>query len=159
VHHVAFVVPWGAVWSLPLYELALMTATYVEERSASVQIQFLTPEEEPLQVFGQTASEEMRRLLDRQEIEFHACVSATAFANGELWLVPEGRLSTDRVVALPRLQGTPLDGIPQMSLLPGISRTPRSNRAGWRRSRPTRPPRRSRPGSAWISGPRPSVRF
>src|SRR5512133_807154 len=32
VGRVAFVVPWGAVWSLPLYELALMTADYLAER-------------------------------------------------------------------------------------------------------------------------------
>src|SRR5438046_150059 len=28
VDRVAFTVPWGAVWSLPIYELALMTAAY-----------------------------------------------------------------------------------------------------------------------------------
>lgn len=39
VGRVAFVVPWGAVWSLPIYELALMTAAHV-----------VTPEEEPLQL-------------------------------------------------------------------------------------------------------------
>ncbi|MGZ8702784.1 MAG: hypothetical protein ACXWZY_10915, partial [Gaiellaceae bacterium] len=32
VRRVAFVVPWGAVWSLPIYELALMTAAYVAGR-------------------------------------------------------------------------------------------------------------------------------
>src|SRR6266542_520678 len=32
VGRVAFGVPWGAVWALPIYELALMTAAYLAER-------------------------------------------------------------------------------------------------------------------------------
>jgi len=46
VGRVAFVVPWGAVWSLPIYELALMTAAYLAERElAHVELVLVTPEE------------------------------------------------------------------------------------------------------------------
>ena len=48
VGRVAFVVPWGAVWSLPIYELALMTAAYLAERDVEVELAVVTPEEEPL---------------------------------------------------------------------------------------------------------------
>jgi hypothetical protein len=40
-------VPWGAVWSLPIYELALMTAAYLAERGLGcVELALVTPEEE-----------------------------------------------------------------------------------------------------------------
>src|SRR5262249_1500717 len=42
VRRVAFVVPSGAVWSLPIYELALMTAA----RSPGAEVMLVTPEEE-----------------------------------------------------------------------------------------------------------------
>ena len=48
VGRVAFVVPWGAVWSLPIYELALMTAAYLAELELSdVELSLVTPEEGP----------------------------------------------------------------------------------------------------------------
>jgi sulfide:quinone oxidoreductase len=114
IRRITFVVPWGAVWSVPLYELALLTATYAErEAPGQAQLELVTPEEEPLQIFGRAASTEMRRLLDERGIELHAGVSATGVANGELRLIPDGRLRAERVVALPRLRGAALDGIPQ----------------------------------------------
>ena len=53
VERVAFGVPWGAVWALPIYELALMTAAYLAERGLDhVELTLVTPESEPLQLFG-----------------------------------------------------------------------------------------------------------
>ena len=50
---VAFVIPWGAVWSLPAYELALLTAIHVRARDVQgVELTLVTPEVEPLQLFG-----------------------------------------------------------------------------------------------------------
>ena len=67
----AFAVPWGATWALPAYELALMTAA---RRSAvdahGVTISLVTPEPEPLQLFGRHASEAVRGLLDEAGVEF-----------------------------------------------------------------------------------------
>ena len=52
VHSVAFVIPWGAVWSLPAYELALLTATHLQRQSVKdVELTLVTPEVEPLQLF------------------------------------------------------------------------------------------------------------
>jgi sulfide:quinone oxidoreductase len=114
IHSVAFVIPWGAVWSLPAYELALLTATHVREQGIrDIRLALVTPEAEPLQVFGPPASAAMRELLDVAGVALHLGAYAAGFADGVLELVPEPALGVDRVIALPRLEGAPLDGIPQ----------------------------------------------
>jgi len=114
VGRVAFVVPWGAVWSLPLYELALMTAAYVAERGLDrVELALVTPEEEPLQLFGRAGSEAVRQLLEQRGIALHTGSWPVEFVDGELRLVPEEKIAVDRVVALPRLRGPRIDGLPQ----------------------------------------------
>ena len=65
VNKLAFVKPAGASWPLPLYDLALLTAAdcLAHDRSG-VELSLITPEEEPLGIFGKTASASIRRLLD-----------------------------------------------------------------------------------------------
>jgi sulfide:quinone oxidoreductase len=114
VERVAFVVPWGAVWSLPLYELALMTAAYVAERGLDrVELALVTPEEEPLQLFGRAGSEAVRQLLEQRGIALHTGSWPVELVDGELRLVPEEKIAADRAVALPRLRGPRIDGLPQ----------------------------------------------
>lgn len=115
VGRLAFVVPWGAVWSLPIYELALMTAAYLAERELEVEVELLlvTPEDEPLQLFGRAGSEAVRQLLEERGIAVQTGASPVELVDGELRLVPEGTLAADRAVALPRLRGPRIDGLPQ----------------------------------------------
>ena len=114
VARVAFAVPWGAVWSLPLYELALMTAAYIDERGLGhVELTIVTPEDEPLQLFGRAGSEAVRQLLERRGIVLHTGSWPVEFVEGELRLFPEEKVASDRVVALPRLRGPRIDGLPQ----------------------------------------------
>jgi sulfide:quinone oxidoreductase len=114
VGQVAFVVPWGAVWSLPIYELALMTAAYLAERGLDrVELALVTPEEEPLQLFGRAGSEAVRELLEQRGIALQTGSCPVELVDGELRLVPEGTIAADRVVALPRLRGPRIDGLPQ----------------------------------------------
>jgi sulfide:quinone oxidoreductase len=114
VGRVAFVVPWGAVWSLPIYELALMTAAYLAERELDhVELALITPEDEPLQLFGRAGSEAVRELLEARGIAIHTSSCPVELVDGELRLVPEGTIAADRVVALPRLRGPRIDGLPQ----------------------------------------------
>lgn len=114
VHSVAFVIPWGAVWSLPAYELALLTAAHVRARGVrGVELTLVTPEAEPLQLFGKPATHAVTALLEELEVSLRADAYAGKFADGELELIPEGSIAVDRVVALPRLQGAPIDGLPQ----------------------------------------------
>jgi sulfide:quinone oxidoreductase len=97
----AFVVPPGATWSLPLYELALMLAGRAFEMGMTVDLHFVTPEAAPLERFGEPISRELRGLLDLAGITLHA---------GLTW-TPE-MLDVQRVITLPRLEGPAIAGLP-----------------------------------------------
>ena len=61
---IAFVVPPGVTWALPLYELALMTERHARERNyRDLEIEIVTPEPGPLAVFGPVASEAVAEML------------------------------------------------------------------------------------------------
>ena len=66
VAEVAFVVPGcGAVWPLPLYELAIMAARQAWSMGMDhVRFALVTPEERPLAVFGRVPSHAIGELLD-----------------------------------------------------------------------------------------------
>ena len=72
----AFVVPSRATWPLPLYELALQTATKLAEEEIEVEIRLLTPEEAPLGV-SRTQWVRGRRQSSRRQghraLEWSAC--------------------------------------------------------------------------------------
>jgi sulfide:quinone oxidoreductase len=104
----AFVVPRGTTWSLPLYELALQTATVV--RGAAV-ITLVTPEPSPLDAFGDRASVAVAAVLAERGIEVRAATVAWEVAHDRL-LTDAGELPADAVVALPRLEGPHLPGLP-----------------------------------------------
>lgn len=66
---VAFVVPAGLTWPLPLYELALLTDAYLRERAVGgVSLQVITVERAPLEVFGLEASRAVAALLERRGV-------------------------------------------------------------------------------------------
>jgi sulfide:quinone oxidoreductase len=114
VTRVAFVVPRGAAWALPAYELALMTAARAASVDAQgVEVSLVTPEQAPLELFGRDASDTVRDLLDDAGVSFVGGVYASELEDGELLLLPDGVVPADRAVALPRLQGQRIDGIPQ----------------------------------------------
>ena len=70
IRRVAFAVPAGASWPLPLYELALMTAAHVAERGLrKFELSLVTPEQAPLELFGSPASAAVRALLEERGIE------------------------------------------------------------------------------------------
>ena len=65
LQRVAFVVPGEAAWTLPLYELALMTARQAWSMGMDrVRFTLVTPEERPLAMFGTPASDAVGELLD-----------------------------------------------------------------------------------------------
>jgi sulfide:quinone oxidoreductase len=114
VSSVVFVVPSGAVWSLPAYELALMTATWLGVRGIEdVEVALVTPEQEPLRLFGDEGSRAVRELLDERGIVVHAGAHAVEVRDGELLLVPRRTIAAERVVAIPQLVGQRIEGIPQ----------------------------------------------
>ena len=113
IRRVAFAVPTGASWPLPLYELALMTAGRVAERGLRrVELSIVTPEEEPLELFGPAASQAMRALLADRGVHLHTGRHPASVHEDALALVPGGSVDADRVVSLPRLRGPFLSGLP-----------------------------------------------
>jgi sulfide:quinone oxidoreductase len=99
---VAFVVPSGPVWPFPAYELALLTAQDARGMAADVTVKVVTPEPRPLEAFGERASDAVERLLRDHGVELIAGTEADL-----------DTLGVDRIVALPRLEGRPIDGVPQ----------------------------------------------
>ncbi len=105
---VAFVAPSMAGWSLPLYELALMTGRFAPE----AELFLVTPEERPLAVFGKRAGDEVAALLAALGVEFIGSTYPDV-QPGEVLLDRAGRsLAVDRVVALPLVRGPKLEGVP-----------------------------------------------
>jgi len=110
---IAFVVPNEATWVLPLYELALMTAREAWGMGADwLEFVFVSPEDQPLAIFGGAASETVAGLLDGAGIEFIGS-SYTTVERDHLILDPGARrIDVKRVVSLPRLEGLQIPGIP-----------------------------------------------
>jgi len=63
-------------------------------------------------VFGARASEAIRDLFETREIALRTQETPVAFAGNVLSLSPAGQIETEAVVALPRLEGPRLPGIP-----------------------------------------------
>jgi len=112
LHKIAFVVPPGVTWPLPLYELALMLAERAFQMGASVEIHLVTPEQGPLDLFGEDASTELSLLLAEAGIMLHAGVDATIEAPGRL-RAGDTVIEVERIISAPRLEGTSLPGLPQ----------------------------------------------
>jgi sulfide:quinone oxidoreductase len=111
IRRVAFVVPPGSTWPLPLYELALMLAERAYEMCASLELHFVTPEPKPLAIFGADASGELAALLAEAGIVLHAGAGADVVAPGRISIHGDF-LDVDRVVTLPRLEGPRIAGLP-----------------------------------------------
>jgi sulfide:quinone oxidoreductase len=77
-----------------------------------VSISIVTPEDEPLAAFGGEASAEVRRLLQENGVALHLRQTPAEFTAGVLRTQPGDELQVERVVALPRLAGVPIEGLP-----------------------------------------------
>jgi sulfide:quinone oxidoreductase len=120
-HRIAFVVPSGVTWTLPLYELALLTARRLGEMREQAEIVLVTPEASPLAIFGTGPSEAVAELLRASGIEFRGGVHAREAGQGALVLTPgDEELQAAAIVALPLLGGPGIEGLPtdQNSFIP-----------------------------------------
>ncbi len=112
VSRVAFVRPTGASWPLPLYELALTTAAACDPRGPRVELVLITPEVEPCEVFGASASAAVSRALHRARVRVYTGSKGVPSRPGRLHVSPGGqRVCVDRIVTAPRLAGTRLPGV------------------------------------------------
>jgi sulfide:quinone oxidoreductase len=113
VKRLAFVIPARMGWQLPVYELALMTAGRAFESDAALSITIVTPEEAPLAIFGQGASDAVSKLLGDAGIGVIPSTYAEVPSWDTVTMSPDDRrLEVDRVVALPELYGPAVRGLP-----------------------------------------------
>lgn len=111
IEHLLFSVPFGVHWSLPLYELAVMTARRLKGRG--VRIAIVSPEKAPLEVFGGRASGRLVEHLQSLGIAFVWGTHVERVVRGEAVLAYNARrLPADRVVTIPTLRGPALSGVP-----------------------------------------------
>jgi sulfide:quinone oxidoreductase len=111
---IAFVVPPGVTWALPLYELALMTAAHLELHGIDADVSVVTPEPAPLALLGIEASEHVIEALRNADITL---VSATEVTEVDLAGRLLGRAGTilqaEQIIALPRLRAPSIGGLPR----------------------------------------------
>jgi sulfide:quinone oxidoreductase len=110
---VAFALPAERIWPLPLYELTIMTATYLRDQGAvDTRVTLVTPEEEPLELFGPAAAAALLPLLEDRGIAVRSSSLPTMVQGRRLLLAGGAEVFADRVVTLPVLEGPSLPGLP-----------------------------------------------
>jgi sulfide:quinone oxidoreductase len=101
-------------WSLPIYELALLTAAHLADIGESRPgLAVFTHEPEPVAVFGGRASDSVAELLDDAGIAVHAGVAPARLIDGQMALMNGSSIRCDRAIALPALEVQPIPGVPQ----------------------------------------------
>ncbi len=109
---IAFVVPPTITWSLPLYEVALMTERRTRDRGEQFEITLITPEPNPLAAFGAAASSAVGELLGARGIE--VVTGERAHQEGDSLILTPGdrKVEADVVIALPGMEGPAIEGLP-----------------------------------------------
>jgi sulfide:quinone oxidoreductase len=110
---VALVLPSERMWTLPIYELALLTAAHLHEHGAeAAKVWLVTPEEEPLELFGPAAAEAIAPLLAGRGIRMRTSSLPAMLRGRTLVLAGGGEVYADKVIALPLLEGPSVAGLP-----------------------------------------------
>jgi sulfide:quinone oxidoreductase len=113
VRRVAFVVPAGVTWALPLYELALLTAEQLHWAGVDdARLVLVTPEHNPLDLFGARIAARVRALLAERGIGLFTETVAIGVGAAGLAVADGAPLAVQRAVALPRLDGPWIAGLP-----------------------------------------------
>lgn len=128
IHSVAFVIPDRSSWPLPMYELALMAARRGQEMDVDAEVTLVTPEDAPLAIFGERASDAVQAMLRSRNVRTIASAGVTMPRAGHLRIHPSDReLKADLIVTLPELSGPAVPGIP-LSAEHGFVRIDREGR-------------------------------
>lgn len=107
LRHVAFTMPAGHSWAVPLYELALLAAD-----SGKARVTVVTPESAPLELFGRRVIRETSALLGERQIELITAARPIEFEAGRLRVAGGDDVEADAVLTLPRMEGRQISGIP-----------------------------------------------
>jgi sulfide:quinone oxidoreductase len=110
----ALIIPEGPAWPLPIYELALMTAERARAMGmADLEISLITPEAAPLAAFGAAAREPVQKMLEESGVTLYTSATAQVPDSGHIIVQPGAvELSPRSIVALPRLSGPVIRGVP-----------------------------------------------
>ena len=109
---VVFTATAAATWTLPLYELALLTADWAAREDVDAEITIVTAESRALEDFGEVASADVAAVLAERGIVLRTGSVAGFAEDGRLWIPMEGAVPADLVVALPGLIGHAVRGLP-----------------------------------------------
>jgi sulfide:quinone oxidoreductase len=109
---IALTLPAERTWPLPIYELALMTAGTLRQQGRDAEVWLVTPEEEPLELFGPAGSRAITEMLNAWHVRLKTSSRPSAVRPGVLVLAGGGEIDADRVVTLPELVGPALPGLP-----------------------------------------------
>jgi sulfide:quinone oxidoreductase len=110
---VAFTMPGGGTWALPVYELALLAEREMSKQGVEdASLVVVTPEEAPLHIFGRAVSERMSELLAERGIGVLTQSMPINFEEGHLSLSPRATVDADAVLSLPRMEGRRIGGLP-----------------------------------------------
>jgi sulfide:quinone oxidoreductase len=113
VRRVAFALPPGCSRPLPLYELAFLLAKHAQEHRLQIDVSIVSPEPEPLALFGPKAARLVADMLATRGVRFVGDTAATEVRrDGTLALASGARIPIDRVVAVPELRGRQVTGVP-----------------------------------------------
>ena len=113
LRRVIFTMPAGCNWPFPAYELALLAASELAKAGVEgAELTIVTPEDEPLQLFGLRAGHQVGRLLAEHGIEVVAGAHPVKFDRGRLQIAPGEPIEADAVVSTPRLEGRRIAGVP-----------------------------------------------
>lgn len=113
LNRIAFVVPSLPIWSLPAYELALMTANRAAAHGHDTAVLLVTPEDSPLSALGINASAEVAELLGRAGITTITSASCQVRHHNRIDLYPlRSSILVDQIVALPEIYAPSMPGVP-----------------------------------------------
>ena len=109
----ALALPSPRTWALPLYELAMMTSARLSEHGLEgVPVTVVTPEDEPLELFGPAAGVAIRELLAARRIALRTSSLPARVHRRVLGLAGGAEVFVDRVITLPVLEGPAVRGVP-----------------------------------------------
>ena len=113
IRRIAFAIPGGVTWPLPIYELALLTAAFADEHGLPAEVSIVTPERRPLEVFGGAISARVRDALADRMVRFVGdVIPQAARRDGRLEVHFGDAIHADRVIAVPELIGRRVSGVP-----------------------------------------------
>lgn len=112
VASIAFTMPGPSTWPLPLYELAVLTANELREHGSAVPIRIVTPEDQPLGLFGPAALDALLPTLSALDVELMPRAQPRAVVDGGLKVADGAVIPADRVIALADVVARPLAGLP-----------------------------------------------